>query len=182
MGTVLKLPALVKCAKDAARAVKSKTIQIVHAVQEATVTHLLNLPHFEVRGYAVEENGEKDILHLYCKLTVEVAICPLCKGVCSGIKEHKERCVRDLDIWNKRTFIHFQIRRFECEECGHRFTEELQAIGWRRHQTMRFEQAVYQQCLRSSKKAVAEEFHLSQCTVRIIFKRWAQRMQNPLCL
>jgi transposase len=178
METVRKLPAVVKRMKDAARAVQSKTVQVVHAVKEATLSHLLDLPHFRVEGYALEADGEQDVLHLYCRLTVEVAVCPLCKSLSSAVKERKERCVRDLDVFDKRTFVHFHIRRFECGACGHRFTEELQAVGWRRHQTLRFEQAVYRQCLQSSKKAVAEQFHLSQCTVYGIFKRWAKRSQK----
>ena len=178
METVRMLPAVVKRMKDAARAVKGKTVQVIHAVKEVTLSHLLDLPHFLVESYGVEEDAEQDILHLYCRLTVEVAVCPLCETLTSAVKEHKKRCIRDLDLFDKRTFVHFQIRRFECAECGHRFTEELQAVGWRRHQTLRFEQAVYQQCLQNSKKAVAEQFHLSQCTVYGIFKRWAKRMQK----
>lgn len=178
MKTVRKLPAIVKRMKDAARAVKNKSLQVIHTVKEKTLSHLLDLPHFRVEGYAVEEDVNQDILHLYCRLTVAVAVCPLCKTVSTAVKDQKERCVRDLDLFDKRTFVHFQIRRFDCSECGHRFTEELQAVGWRRHQTLRFEQAVYQQCLQSSKKAVAAQFHLSQCTVYGIFGRWAKRLQK----
>ncbi len=178
MESVRQLPALVKRAKDAARAVKRQAGQMIQAVKDAALTHLLDLPHFAVEGYAVEADAEQDILHLYCRLTVEAAVCPLCQGITTAVKEHKERCVRDLDLFEKRTFVHFQIRRFECEACGHRFTEALQAVGWRRHQTQRFEQAVYQQCLHSDKKAVAEQFHLSQSTVYGIFKRQAKRAQK----
>lgn len=77
-----------------------------------------------------------------------------------------------------RTFIHFKIRRFECEQCDYRFTEELQAVGWRRRQTQRFEKAVYERCLESDKKAVAEAFHLSQSTVHGIFKNHAERIEQ----
>lgn len=91
------------------------------------------------------------------------------------IKQYKDRCVRDHDIWGKRIFLHFQIRRFECPDCGLRFTEELAAVGWRRRQTKRFEQVVYQQCSQSSKKETAKQFQLSQTTVAGIFKRWAKQ-------
>ena len=58
METVRKLPAVVKRMKDAARAVKGRTMQVVHAVREATLSHLLDLPHFQVMGYALEEDEE----------------------------------------------------------------------------------------------------------------------------
>jgi transposase len=178
METVRLLPAVVKRAKDAARAVKNGKPQAISVVAEKTLSNLLNLPHFRVWGYAQEKDAEKDIVHLHCRLTVEAAICPLCQAATATIKEHKDRCVRNLDLLGMRTFVHFQIRRFECEQCGHRFTEELQAVEWRRHQTLRFEQTVYRHCLQSDKKAVAKEFHLSQSTVFGIFKRHAKRIQR----
>ncbi len=178
METVRLLPAVVKQAKDAARAVKNMKPQTIHMVREVGLSHLLDLPHFAIWGYAVEENAEKGIVHLHCRLTVKAAICPCCQAVTMTIKEHKARCVRDLDMFDMRTFLHFKIRRFECEQCGLRFTEELQAVAWRRHQTLRFEQAVYDRCLQSDKKAVAEDFHLSQSTVFGIFDRHAKRTQK----
>ena len=172
------LPALVKRAKDAARCVKDGVHVIIHQVTDNTLTHLLNLLHFQVTAYAVEQEKTGDILHLFCQLSIEVGICPQCQRVSSAIKQYKERCVRDQELWGKRTFLHFRIRRFECPDCGLCFTEELSSIGWRRRQTKRFEQAVYQQCLTSSKKATAAQFQLSQTTVQGIFKRWAKKQQQ----
>ena len=121
-------------------------------------------------------------MHIYGNIAIEVAICPCCQGLTTTIKESKARCVRDCDIWGKRTFLHFETRRFECEECGHRFTEELQAIAWRRRQTKRFEKQIYQACLEMSKNKVAQQFHLSDSTVRGIFKRRAkQARQGKQC-
>jgi transposase len=172
------LPALVKRAKDAARVVKDGVHVMIHQVTDNTLTFLLDLLHFKVTGYAIEQTGTGDILHLFCHLTLEVGICPQCQTVSSHIKQYKKRCVRDHDMWGKRTFLHFRVRRFECPECGLRFTEELAQIGWRRRQTKRFEQAVYQQCLTSSKKETAAQFQLSQTTVQGIFKRWAKQQQS----
>lgn len=180
MSRVKCLPAVVKRAKDAAQAVKRKDWQTIHRVREMTLTHLLDLPHVRVYGYALESDPDQDILHLHCELQVEAAVCPCCTAVTTAIKEHKERCVRDLDLWARRTFVHFRIRRFECDECGHRFTEELTAVAWRRHQTRRFEQEVYRRCLDSSKKSVAETLLLSYSTVDDIFKRYAKQRQRRL--
>jgi len=172
------LPALVKRAKDAARAVKDGVHVVVNQVTDNLLTKLLDLQHFAVTGYGIEQDRSGAIVHLFCHLTIDVGICPYCQTVSSQIKQYKDRCVRDHDIWGKRTFLHFQIRRFECPACGLCFTEELAAIGWRRRQTKRFEQHVYQQCLGSSKKETAEQFELSQTTVAGIFKRWAKRQQR----
>lgn len=180
INNLLLLTALVNRAKDAARAVKQGVHTMIHWVMEDTLTHLLDLPHFEVTGYSVESSDEQDILHLFCQLTIEVGVCPCCQSLATTIKQYKQRCVRDHDIWGKRTFLHFRIRRFECPDCGLRFTEELAAIGWRRRQTYRFEQAVYQSCLQCSRKATADHFYLSESTVEGIFKKWANRHCSQL--
>lgn len=168
-------PAVVKRAQDAARAVKRKGYQVVQLVLDESLTMLLDLPHFAVRGIAIETDVAQDILHLHCELTVEAAVCPCCQGLSTEVKSSKDRCVRDLDGWNKRTFVHFAIRRFECPECGHRFYERLRAVSPQRRQTNRFEEAVYQRCLDSSKKGVAQALHLGYSTVDGIFKRLAKR-------
>lgn len=178
MESVKLLPALVKRAKDAAQSVKRRVGVVIAYVQEKTLTQLLDLAHFEVYGYALEPDREQEIMHLYCRLTVEAAVCPCCKSLSVDVQAEQARCVRDLDWSGKRTFLHFAIRRFDCPECGHRFTEELRAVAWRRHQTVRFEEAVYQRCKESSKSAVAKAYHLSYSTVDAIFKRYAQRQEK----
>lgn len=175
MSSVKLLPTIVKRAKDAARSVKRCVNQMITYVQEKTLTKLLDLPYFEVNGYALEAEPEQAILHLYGELTLEAAVCPLCQCIATDVKERKERCIRDLDCLGKRTFVHFAIRRFDCAECGHRFTEELRAVAWRRHQSIRFEEMVYQRCCESSKSAVAKALQLHYSTVDTIFKHYAKR-------
>ncbi len=180
INNLLLLPALVNRALDAARAVKQGIHTVICWIEEATLTRLLDLPHFAVTGYSVETTNIQDILHLFCELTLEAGICPHCQTVSTTIKQYKERCVRDCDVWGKRTFLHFRIRRFECLDCGLRFTEELSSIGWRRRQTYRFEQEIYRHCLRCSRKETAESYHLSQSTVQGIFKKWAKQHCSQL--
>jgi len=175
---ILLLPAFVQRAKDAARSVKEGVFVLIRLVEDATLTHLLGLDQFEVTGYGIEREEKQDILHLYGKINTDVAICPCCQSLSTTIKEYKDRCVRDCEVWGKRTFLHFQTRRFECPGCGHRFTEELKAIAWRRRQTIRFEQQVYEECLGKSKKRTAETFHLSYTTVSCIFKRWTKKLRK----
>ena len=112
INNLLLFSAIVKRAKDATRAVNQGVHTVIHQVAESTLTHLLDLPHFKVNGYSVETDREKDILHLFCELTVDVGICPCCQTISTAIKQYQERCVRDCDIWGKRTFLHFCIRRY----------------------------------------------------------------------
>lgn len=90
-----------------------------------------------------------------------------------------ERSVRDLDLLGQRVFLHFPSRRFECESCGRPFTELLSSVDTHRRQTRRFEQQIYQRCLKSTRKQVAEEAWVHQATVLDILKRWAKHPRKP---
>jgi hypothetical protein len=53
--------------------------QVIQIVTETTLSQLLDLPEFHVLGYALEEQGEVRIVHLYCEHRYEVALCPRCR-------------------------------------------------------------------------------------------------------
>jgi len=169
---------VVKPIKDAARAVKGTVGRIVRKFKEFTVSHLLDLPEFVVVGCQIEQRGEQEIVHLHCLQAHEAALCPYCRQISTQVHDHKERCVRDLEVWGKCTFLHFSRRRFQCERCGQAFTERLPSIDPQRRQTRRFEQAIYRQCLDSNCKSVASQVWLHEATVKEIFKRWAKRTER----
>ena len=131
-----------------------------------------------VSMYALRKEGCEEVLHLWCKHQEDVAICPRCGNFCTDIHEEDKRCVRHLDIWRKKTFLHFMSRRFDCEQCGKPFTEELPFVDSHRRQTRAFEYHVYELSLSSNKKAAAKSLGLSQSTVRDIFNRWAKLKLN----
>ena len=166
---------VVKPIKDAARATKNRMGRIVEKFKEFTVTRLLDLPEFIAIGCEIEQRGEQEIVHLYCLSAHEVALCPRCRQISTTVHDEKERCVRDLDIWGKCTFLHFTRRRFECKHCRLPFTERLASIDRQRRHTRRFEQYIYRASLRSDCKAVAQANWLHPVTVKGIFKRWAKR-------
>ncbi len=162
--------------KDAARAVKRRLGRAAQKVREVTVSQLLDLAGLRVTAYEVEACAEHtDLVHLYCAHEATVALCPRCRTLSTTFHDSKARCVRDLDIWGKRTFIHFAARRFDCEPCGRPFTERVAWLDRQRRHTRRYEQQIYQRCLTSPTQAVAQAEHLHVDTVKGIFKRWAKR-------
>jgi transposase len=166
---------VVKPIKDAARAAKKIPGRIVQKFKEFTVTRLLDLPEFVAMGCEIEQRGAQEIVHLYCLHRQAVAICPRCRQVSTKVHDEKERCVRDLDIWGKCTFLHFSRRRFDCDQCQCPFTEMLMSIDRQRRHTRRFEQSIFRACLHSDCKAVVQAHWLHQTTAKEIFKRWAKR-------
>lgn len=158
---------------DAAKAVRRiGQLNLILASAES-LTILLDFPNIRVTNFSFEN---EDFLHLFCKHEYEIAICPCCGQTSSGFHEGKDRSVRHLDIWGKPTIIHFQRRRFSCQNCKKPFTERLSWIDPKRRQTKAFEQHVYE-CLteqKMSRRAVALAFGLHEETVLRILRKKAK--------
>ena len=176
MSTTSLLPPPAKLVRDAARSAGRLVWKGVQRITEKSLDLILDLPEFTATHFELETRGDQDILHLYCEHEHEFAVCPRCREISDSHHESKPRCVRDLNFGKWRVFIHFIGRRFDCEKCGRPFTERLASIDPRRRQIRRFEQYIYQRCLSSTRKAVAEEEWLDQDTVKVIFKRWAKKV------
>ena len=119
--------------------------------------------------FEIEQRNQESILHLYGERNHNYAMCPQCEKISESIHQEKPRCVRDIDMSQHRTFLHFNSRIFSCEECQKTFAERLQSIGFRHRHTKRFREKVYQRSLDSTRKSVAAETWLDTSTVKTIF-------------
>jgi len=173
------LPCNLWFVKDAARAVKRISQELFTAVKDNVLTELLGLPMLIVTMFAIRKEGAEEVLHVWCIHRENIAICPRCGGLSEQIHEEERRCVRHLDIWGKKTFLHFMSRRFDCEQCGKPFVEELSFVRTRRRQTIALEFHIYRSCLSSNNKKVAKRAGLSHSTVRDIFNYFAQLKGRP---
>ena len=112
MSTPLLLNAPKQMIRDAARAVKRKAGLMVQRVTTGTLSRLLGLPGMVITEYALEQalegEGEREVLHIFCEHEHDVALCPKCGQVTQKVHDRKERSIRHLDIWGKRTFVHFR--------------------------------------------------------------------------
>jgi len=159
--------------KDAAKAVKRISQKEFKEVADETLTELLGIATMVVKMYAIRREGEHEVLHLWCAHREEIALCIHCGSLSTRIHQEEHRCIRHLDVWGKKTFLHFLSRRFKCENCDHTFTEELPFVDSHRRQSMAFEMHVYQGCLAGTHKAVAVHEGLSHSTVKDIFNHLA---------
>jgi transposase len=167
------LPYMTSFVKDAAKAVKRITQAEFTAVGDNTLTELLGIATLFVTMYALRREGNEGVLHLRCAHREEVALCNHCGALSTNVHQEEPRCIRHLDVWGKKTFLHFLSRRFKCDQCGKIFTEELPFVDSHRRQSTAFEMHVYQSCLTTTRKAVAMREGLSQSTVKEIFNRLA---------
>ena len=178
MNTPLLLSAPVRVIRDAARAAKRKAGLMLERVTAGTLSTLLGLPGMVVTEYALEKQGEREVLHIFCEHEHDVAVCRHCGRVTDQVHERKDRCIRHLDIWGKRTFVHFSARRFACARCRKSFTEALSWIESQRRESTAYELHVYEQCRHTDQAAVAEREALHPETVKVIFQRWAKRTEQ----
>lgn len=167
------LPYVIPFVKDAAKAVKRICLEEFKEVLDDTLTELLGISTLVVRMYAMRREGEHEVLHLWCAHREEMALCTHCGSLSSAVHQEEHRCIRHLDVWGKRTFLHFMARRFRCEQCGRTFTEELPFVDSNRRQSLAFEKHIHQSCLGSTCKVVAVREGLSHSTVKEIFNYWA---------
>jgi transposase len=168
----------IKVIRDAARAVKRTASLMIERVTANTLSTLLGLPGMVVTEYAIERQEGREILHIFCHHEHEVAMCPKCGQMSTGIHEQEERCIRHLDIWGKATYVHFPARRFDCKQCERPFSEALSWIESKRRESSAYELHVYEQCRDTDQAAVAEREGLHAETVKAIFQRWAKRAEK----
>ena len=151
--TIALLPAGVKQAAE----------RMWEQVTAATLSELLDLVEFSVTHFEIAD----EVLYLKCERRFEVAQCPRCHHISEGCHQQQERCVRDLSLSGKRVMLYFMGRRFGCDQCQRPFTESLLSVGEYRRQTRRYERFIYDQCLASNRKALAQQEHLSESTVKV---------------
>lgn len=157
-----------------------RRIEEFKEVADKTLTELLGIATMVVKMYAIRSEGEHEVLHLWCAHCEEIAFCTQCGSLSTSLHEKKHRCIRHLDVWGKKTFLHFLARRFRCEYCGGTFAEELPFVDSHRRQSRALEMKVYQGCLSNTCKAVAVREGLSQSTIKEIFNRFAAFKQNSM--
>ena len=168
--------------KDAAKAMKRISQNEFKEVVDNTLTELLGIATLFVTMYALRREGDEDVLHLWCAHRDEMALCPHCGRASTDAYQEEHRCIRHLDVWGKKTFLHFLSRRFKCDRCDKVFTEELPFVESRRRQSTDFEMHVYRSCLTGTRKAVAVREGLSQSTVKEIFNRIAALKKSALAV
>lgn len=117
----------------------------------------------------------KDEIYLYVQIKAKKGRCSRCGNWSKSIHQYHERKVRDLDIWGKKCYLIFDIRRFDCNCCGKPFTERLYSIDFENEYTKRFEDWVVKLSRNSALEQVAELVGLTYERVEGIFFRAISR-------
>lgn len=141
--------------------------------QYAHLTELLGLANVQVTHYQLIG---PDRLNLFIESTVAAGVCPTCQQLSLAVPDYGEpQLIRDLPIWNRRCWLRYGPRRFECATCENTLVER---VVWREpgfDYTTRYEQFVSEQVRRQAVAQVARAERLSEDIVQGIFDRGAKK-------
>lgn len=129
--------------------------------------HCLVRNLFPFKGYKIFLlEAEKDVL-IELKSRRRTGTCPRCGKRCSSIEHQYERLIRDLDLADKRCFLHLGQKKIRCK-CGYRGLEKLDFVDKSSRVTARLAQKVANDCEEASIKEVARRYRLNWKTVKEI--------------
>jgi len=137
------------------------------------VNKLLNLDKVQVTQ--TEFAGDDEVT-LFVESTHEIAVCPECGQVSDSVHDlSEEQMIRDLSIVERRCYLSYRARRFDCRTCSKTFVER---VAWKRpgaSYTVRYEQYIYQRSRKEPVSQIAEDEGLSEETVQAIFEHRAKK-------
>jgi transposase len=143
------------------------------AQQYDWLTELLDLPNVRVIHFQLVGSHR---LNVVVESTLEAAICPECQQLSLIVHDQgAPQMIRDLPIWNRRGWLSYRPRRFDCATCDNTFVER---VAWREpglDYTVRYEQAIYEKVRRESVAQVAQDERLSEDIIQGIFEGWAKK-------
>lgn len=132
---------------------------------------IFGLEEFSITDYKIS----KEEIHIHIQIKAKQARCPRCGRWSKSIHQYHERKVRDLDIFGRRCYLVFNIRRFDCPYCNRPFTEQLNSIGYDSEYTKRFEDWISKWARNSSLSEVAGILCMSYDRVEGILFRTIER-------
>jgi len=133
---------------------------------------LLNLPSLEVTKVSLPPNE----VHIHCLSTQSVGICPHCLGSTQEVTKYYTRKLRDLPIFDRKTYLHIKVRQFHCRGCPRSFSERLPFADSNRTYTKRMEKFIFKCSENIPLKEVAAIVDVSPHKVEDIFARYSQQV------
>jgi len=132
---------------------------------------LLNLPSLEVIEVSLPPNE----VHIHCCSTQTAGICPHCLRPTQEITKYYTRKLRDLPIFDRKTYLHIKVRQFHCRDCPRSFSERLPFADSHRTYTKRMEKFIFKCSANIPFKEVAAIVDVSPHKVEEVFTRYSDQ-------
>jgi len=131
---------------------------------------LLNFPNATVEACSHIE----DSCHLKIRWLNDGINCPICGAFTDDLHQTKRPLIRDLPVFGRSTYLEVPHRQFYCPHCQRFFYESFNFIDFRRHQTCRYQQHVFERVSATTILQVSREEGLSEGQVRSIFEHLSE--------
>jgi transposase len=93
---------------------------------------IIEIPEIKIYKWEKDEDGA---VHFYGELIIEKVYCPNCNSITKNVVKYYPRKVRHSPICEKPTYLHFEMREYQCEKCGSCFRQPLQFLSLYKHFT-----------------------------------------------
>ncbi|WP_227936380.1 transposase family protein [Alkalihalobacillus deserti] len=103
----------------------------------------LELPEFKV----VKQVFHEEFFHLYFVKKSREERYPYCRYLTDHVHDRRTRKVRDLKVLEKPLYLFVQVNYYRCFNCDEVFTQTFDSIQPNNHQTTRYRDCLYEQCL-----------------------------------
>ena len=137
------------------------------------LNELLNLEKLQVTK--AEFAGAEQVT-VFVESPLAAAICPKCNQVSTKVHDLSAvHMIRDLSLGERRCYLSYQARRFDCQPCNKTFVER---VAWKRPDvsyTVRYEQYIYQRARKEPVSQIAQDEGLSEEAVQAIFEHKAKK-------
>lgn len=131
------------------------------------MTKLLNLDGMKVKNYQfIEQVG----ITLYIEHEPRAVPCPQCGKSTRKLHQNHRYVVRDLPLMEQSVYLQVNRRQMRCQNCGKKFSEDLEAIPKKRTYTKRFRQQVVQETLEGTLSKTARKYGLGEREIETMLK------------
>ena len=137
------------------------------------LNELLNLEKLQVTE--AEFAGTEQVT-MFVESTLAATLCPKCNQVSTKVHDLSTvQMIRDLSLGERRCYLSYQAKRFDCQHCDKTFVER---VAWKRpgvSYTLRYEQYIYQRARKEPVSQIAQDEGLSEEAVQAIFEHKAKK-------
>ena len=126
---------------------------------------LLNFPNATVESCSIID----DVNYFQIRWLNEKIKCPICGETITKIHQERHSLIRDLSVFGREVYLKIPHRQFYCHSCQHYVFEQLDFIDWRRRQTSRYQEYIYQRVKVTTVMQVSREENLTEDRVQSIF-------------
>ena len=135
--------------------------------QLSLMNEILDLEGLSITHYQILN---KIGIVLFIEKIDPTTICIYCGSSTRKLHQNNELTIRDLPWAEKAVYLKINRRQMRCNQCGNKFTEELNYVKKKRTYTKRFKKKIIEEVLNSDIKNIAKRNGVSEREIETMLK------------